>query len=31
MLDQVVEQGIAAFHDITCERGLFTPARRRGC
>ena len=27
MLDQVVEQGMAAFHDITCERGLFTPAQ----
>ena len=27
LLDQVVEQGIAAFHDLTCERGLFTPRR----
>jgi imidazolonepropionase len=25
MLDQVVTQGLADFHDITCERGLFTP------
>jgi imidazolonepropionase len=25
MLDAVVVQGIAQFHDITCERGLFTP------
>ncbi len=29
MLDRVIEQGIAAFHDITCERGLFTPAQAR--
>jgi imidazolonepropionase len=27
MLDRVIEQGIAVFHDITCERGLFTPAQ----
>ena len=27
MLAKVVDQGIAAFHDITCERGLFTPAQ----
>lgn len=27
MLENVVAQGIAAFHDITCERGLFTPAQ----
>lgn len=25
MLPKAVEQGIASFHDITCERGLFTP------
>jgi imidazolonepropionase len=25
MLDQVVAEGLADFHDITCERGLFTP------
>jgi imidazolonepropionase len=25
MLDQVVTGGLADFHDITCERGLFTP------
>jgi imidazolonepropionase len=25
MLPDVLAQGIAAFHDITCERGLFTP------
>ncbi len=24
-LPAVIEQGIAAFHDITCEAGLFTP------
>ena len=24
---RVVDQDIAAFHDITCERGLFTPAQ----
>jgi imidazolonepropionase len=24
MLPGVLEQGVAAFHDITCERGLFT-------
>jgi len=29
MLDRVIEQGIASFHDITCERGLFTPAQAR--
>ncbi|HLH65291.1 MAG TPA: imidazolonepropionase [Solirubrobacteraceae bacterium] len=27
MLPRVIEQGIASFHDITCERGLFTPAQ----
>jgi imidazolonepropionase len=27
MLPQVLDQGIAAFHDITCERGLFTPSQ----
>ena len=27
MLPRVVEQGIASFHDVTCERGLFTPAQ----
>jgi imidazolonepropionase len=27
MLPPVIEQGIARFHDITCERGLFTPAQ----
>lgn len=26
-LPAVCEQGIAAFHDITCEAGLFTPAQ----
>jgi len=25
MLPEVLEQGVAAFHDITCEQGLFTP------
>jgi imidazolonepropionase len=25
MLPRVKQQGIAAFHDITCEQGLFTP------
>ncbi len=25
MLDAVVERGLGEFHDITCERGLFTP------
>ncbi|MGH2888985.1 MAG: imidazolonepropionase [Solirubrobacteraceae bacterium] len=25
MLPKVISQGIASFHDITCERGLFTP------
>jgi imidazolonepropionase len=25
MLDVVVDRGLGAFHDITCERGLFTP------
>ena len=29
MLPNVLDQGIAAFHDITCERGLFTPAQAR--
>ncbi len=27
MLPRVVDQDIASFHDITCERGLFTPAQ----
>ena len=27
MLERVLEQGIAEFHDITVERGLFTPAQ----
>jgi imidazolonepropionase len=27
MLSRVIEQGIAQFHDITCERGLFTPGQ----
>lgn len=27
MLPKVVDQGLASFHDITCERGLFTPAQ----
>lgn len=27
MLDRVLTQGIAEFHDITCERGVFTPAQ----
>ena len=27
MLPQVVEQGIAAFHDISIERGLFSPSQ----
>ncbi len=27
MLDAVVERGLGAFHDITCERGLFTPGQ----
>ena len=27
MLERVLEQGIAEFHDITIERGLFTPAQ----
>ena len=27
MLDVVVERDLGAFHDITCERGLFTPAQ----
>jgi imidazolonepropionase len=25
MLPRVLEQGIAEFHDVTCEQGLFTP------
>ena len=25
MLERVVQQGVADFHDVTCERGLFTP------
>jgi imidazolonepropionase len=29
MLDEVVERGLCAFHDITCDRGLFTPAQAR--
>jgi imidazolonepropionase len=27
MLDAVVERRLGAFHDITCESGLFTPAQ----
>lgn len=27
MLDRAVEQGVCAFHDVTCEHGLFTPAQ----
>ncbi len=27
MLPRVITQGVAAFHDITCEQGLFTPAQ----
>jgi imidazolonepropionase len=27
MLARAVEQGVCAFHDVTCERGLFTPAQ----
>jgi imidazolonepropionase len=27
MLPRVMDQGIASFHDVTCERGLFTPAQ----
>jgi imidazolonepropionase len=27
MLDAVRERGLSTFHDITCERGLFTPAQ----
>jgi imidazolonepropionase len=27
MLPRVLEQGLCAFHDITCERGLFTPGQ----
>jgi imidazolonepropionase len=27
MLPGVLDQGIAAFHDITCERGLFLPSQ----
>jgi imidazolonepropionase len=27
MVSDVAERGLAAFHDITCERGLFTPAQ----
>jgi imidazolonepropionase len=30
MLDAVLDRGTAAFHDITCERGLFTPAQALG-
>ncbi|HTX70030.1 MAG TPA: imidazolonepropionase [Thermoleophilia bacterium] len=30
MLPRVLEQGIAAFHDITCERGLFSPEQAAG-
>jgi imidazolonepropionase len=26
MLPKVLDQGIASFHDITCERGLFSPS-----
>jgi imidazolonepropionase len=25
MLPEVADAGVAAFHDVTCERGLFTP------
>ncbi len=27
MLPKVIEQGLASFHDVTCERGLFTPGQ----
>jgi imidazolonepropionase len=27
LLPRVLDQGIAAFHDLTCERGLFTPSQ----
>jgi imidazolonepropionase len=27
LLPRVIAQGISAFHDITCEQGLFTPAQ----
>jgi imidazolonepropionase len=27
MLDDVVERDLCTFHDVTCERGLFTPAQ----
>jgi imidazolonepropionase len=27
MLPRALEQGMCAFHDITCERGLFSPAQ----
>lgn len=27
MLPKVLDQGLASFHDITCERGLFTPGQ----
>jgi len=27
MLPHVLEQGLCTFHDITCERGLFSPAQ----
>lgn len=27
MLPKVLSQGLASFHDITCEQGLFTPAQ----
>lgn len=27
MLPQVIEQGLATFHDVTCEAGLFSPAQ----
>jgi imidazolonepropionase len=27
MLETVVSQGLADFHDVTCEAGLFTPAQ----
>jgi imidazolonepropionase len=30
MLDAVVERGLGAFHDITCERGLFSPEQASG-
>jgi imidazolonepropionase len=29
MLEQVVAEGLADFHDVTCEAGLFTPEQAR--